>query len=119
MPQSPKAPFRITPVVFHVMLSLADQETHAYRIMKDVDERTRGSIKIGPGSLHFTLAKLLEAGMIEESAHRPDPAMDDSRRKYYRLTDFGREFLSAEATKLADIVEIARGMDLISGAGGR
>lgn len=118
MSQPRKAPFRITPVVFHVMLSLADQETHAYRIMKDVQQRTEGSVNIGPGSLHFTLGKLLEAGMVEESAQRPDAAMDDSRRKYYRLTESGREFLSDEATKLADIVEIAREMNLIAGAEG-
>ncbi len=101
-------PFRITPVVFHVLLALSEGETHGYRIMNEVKERTRGRLKIGPGSLYFTLNRLLEAAMIEEAPKRPVGEGDDSRRRYYRLTDFGREVLESELAILADIVSLAR-----------
>jgi len=116
MTDRPKAPFRMTPVVFHVLLALADEESHAYQIMKDVPERSGGAVEVGPGSLHYTLGKLLEADMIEESDGPEDPD-DDARRKYYRLTARGREILSAEASVLAEIVDSARDRDLISEPG--
>ena len=108
-----RAPFRMTPVVFHVLLSLADGEVHAYGIMKDVSARTSGAISIGPGSLHFTLSKLLDAEMIEESSARPDPEIDDARRKYYQLTTYGRAVLESELGALSDIVELARAKNLV------
>lgn len=108
-----RTPFRITPVVFHVLFSLVDGDAHAYGIMKDVEERTGGSVRIGPGSLHFTLGKLMEAEMISESAERPDPEMDDARRRYYRLTRFGRRVLKSELEILADIVDRARRSRLV------
>ena len=108
-----RAPFRMTPVVFHVLLSLADEEAHAYRIMKEVSDRTDGSVSIGPGSLHFTLSKLLGADMIAESSARPDPNIDDARRKYYALTAYGRAVLRSEVGALSDIVELARAKNLV------
>lgn len=119
MTDRPTTPFRMTPVVFHVLLSLAEGDTHAYQIMKDVPERTGGTIEIGPGSLHFTLGKLLDAELVEESDDRPDPEEDDARRKYYRLTPRGRKVLSAEASLLADIVDFASDQGLITERGGR
>jgi DNA-binding PadR family transcriptional regulator len=113
-PERPKAPFRMTPVVFHVLLSLADGEAHAYRVMKEIATRTDGAVKIGPGSLHFTLSKLLEAAMIVEASERPDRDLDDARRKYYRMTEFGRAVLESEVSTLADIVELARAKDLVA-----
>jgi len=107
----------MTPVVFHVLLSLVEGDSHAYQIMKDVPERTGGALEIGPGSLHFTLTKLRDADLIEESSQRPDPDEDDARRKYYRLTTHGREVLSAEAALLADIVDYASEAGLIADRG--
>lgn len=118
MTDRPETPFRMTPVVFHVLLALAEGDSHAYQIMKDVPERTDGSLEIGPGSLHFTLGKLADAGFIEESAHRPDPEKDDARRKYFRLTAQGREVLRSEASILAGIVDFASEQGLITGRGG-
>lgn len=111
-----KAPFKMTPAVFHVLLAMADGETHGYRIMQEVADRTRGRLKLGPGSLYFTINRLEESDMIVESDVRPDPALDDSRRKYYRLTDYGQAVLEAELETLADIVEVARSKDLIRGS---
>lgn len=118
MTDKPETPFRMTPVVFHVLLALAEGDSHAYQIMKDVPERTDGSLEIGPGSLHFTLGKLSDAGLIEESTARPDPEKDDARRKYFRLTTRGREVLSAEASILAGIVDFATQQGLIAERGG-
>ena len=108
-----KAPFKMTPAVFHVLLAVADGETHGYRIMQEVEGRSRGSVKLGPGSLYFTINRLTDSGMIEESDQRPDPELDDSRRKYYRLTQYGRDVLASELSTLADIVAVARSKDLI------
>lgn len=112
------APFRMTPVVFHVLLALAEGDSHAYQIMKDIPARTDGTLEVGPGSLHFTLGKLLDAGMVKESNERPDPAQDDARRKYYRLTEHGRDILRSEASLLADIVDYASEQGLVGGTGG-
>lgn len=117
MTDRPETPFRMTPVVFHVLLALAEGDNHAYQIMKDVPERTDGAIEIGPGSLHYTLSKLLDAGLVEEPDDRPHPDRDDPRRKYYRLTSRGREVLSAEATLLAEIVDFASEKGLIAERG--
>lgn len=114
MTDRPETPFRMTPVVFHVLLALSEGDNHAYQIMKDIPERTDGAIEIGPGSLHYTLGKLLDAGLVEESADRPRPDEDDPRRRYYRLTTRGRDVLSAEATLLADIVDFASEKGLIA-----
>ena len=110
-----RAPFRMTPVVFHVLLTLADEDAHAYRIMKEVADRTDRTVSVGPGSLHFTLGKLSDAEMIVEAPERPSGEAEDARRKYYALTAFGRAVLEAELETLADIIELARTKKLIPG----
>src|SRR5881394_4235554 len=86
----------MTPPVFHILLTLADGETHGYAIMQEVGRRSGGSVKLGPGTLYGAISRLLEDGLIEESDERPDPEMDDTRRRYYRLSDLGSRVLSAE-----------------------
>ncbi|MDX1395769.1 MAG: PadR family transcriptional regulator [Gemmatimonadota bacterium] len=112
----PKPPFKITPVVFHVLLAMSEDSAHGYRIMQEIEERTRGSIRVGPGSLYFTLNRLQEAGMIRET---PGPEGDDgdARRKYYRLTEFGRAILGSELEVLTEIVELAREKRLLRDEG--
>ena len=107
-------PFKITPAVFHVLLSLADTEAHGYAIMVEVDRRTRGRVKIGPGSLYFTLDRLADAGFIEATEAPADA--DDERRRYYRLTPQGRSLLVAELEVMAEIVESARAKRLLADA---
>jgi DNA-binding PadR family transcriptional regulator len=109
----PNSLLPLTPAVFHVLLALADGERHGYAIMQEVAEHTDGQIKMGPGTLYGTVKRLLEAQLIEESDERPDPHLDDDRRRYYRLTGVGEEVVRAEARRYAEIVEIARGKKLI------
>ncbi len=103
----------LTAAVFHVLLALADGERHGYAIMQDVADNTSGQIKMGPGTLYGTIKRLLEARMIEESDERPDPDLDDERRRYYRLTAFGQRCVRAEARRYAEMAEVARRKRLI------
>jgi len=98
----------LTPAVFHVLLALADGERHGYAVMREVAESTEGRIKMGPGTLYGTIKRLLEAQLIEESDERPDPHLDDERRRYYRLTAIGEQVVRAEARRYSDMVALAR-----------
>ncbi len=99
---------------FHILVSLADRERHGYAVMQDVSERTRGGIRLSPSTLYATIRRLLEDGLIEELAERPDPDCDDERRRYYRLTTLGRAVARAEARRLDQLVRAARAMGLLS-----
>jgi DNA-binding PadR family transcriptional regulator len=109
----PKEMPPLTPAVFHVLLALADGERHGYAIMQEVAASTGGRIKMGPGTLYGTIKRLLEARMIEESDARPDPELDDERRRYYRLTALGQRAARAEALRYAEVAEVARRKRLI------
>jgi DNA-binding PadR family transcriptional regulator len=98
----------LTPVALNVLLALADGERHGYGIMLEVRERTGGKMRLGPGTLYGAIKRLKDAGVIEESAERPDPEADDERRCYYRLTGFGGQVLAAEIARLDDLVRAAR-----------
>jgi DNA-binding PadR family transcriptional regulator len=109
---------RVTPIVLHVLLSLAGADAHAYGIMKDIGDRTGGRLSVGPGSLHYTLTRLLSTRLIEEVDASPADAPDDARRKYFRMTGAGRRVLESELSVWADVVEIARARRLIPGREG-
>jgi DNA-binding PadR family transcriptional regulator len=106
----------LTPAVFHILLALADGEKHGYGIMQEVAAITNGTMRMGPGTLYGTIKRLLEAGLIEESDERPDPALDDERRRYYRLTPFGERVAQAEAARLAMLLNVAHSKRLVQGA---
>lgn len=103
----------LTPAVFHVLLALTDGERHGYAVMREVADHTDGQIKMGPGTLYGTIKRLLEARLIEESDERPDPQLDDERRRYYRLSGLGERVAKAEARRYAEMVKVARGKGLI------
>src|SRR5438270_11875968 len=103
----------LTPAVFHILLSLSDGEKHGYAIMQEVAERTGNALVMGPGTLYGTLKRMLDAGMVEESGERPDPALDDQRRRYYRLTRNGRAAAVKEAGRLETLVRAARAKSLL------
>jgi DNA-binding PadR family transcriptional regulator len=109
----PEALLPLTPAVFHILLALADGERHGYAIMRSVAQTTEGQIKMGPGTLYGTVKRMLEGGLIEESEERPDPELDDERRRYYRLTGLGRRVAEAEAQRYAKLLSVARSKQLI------
>lgn len=93
---------------FHIMLSLAGGEQHGYGIMQEVLERTEQKVRLWPATLYGSIKRLMEADMIEESSKRPEPDLDDARRRYYRLTGFGRRVLDAECERLQELVRTIR-----------
>jgi DNA-binding PadR family transcriptional regulator len=97
----------LTPAVFHILLALAAGEMHGYAIMREVAILSDGQVVVGPGTLYGSIKKLLSAGLIEESSQRPDPDLDDERRRYYRITGEGLAVLRAEADRLARLVRAA------------
>ncbi|CAN5796175.1 PadR family transcriptional regulator [soil metagenome] len=98
----------LTPAVLNILMSLAGGERHGYGIMREVREGTDGMIRLGPGTLYTAIKRLLEGGLIEEADERPDAEIDDQRRRYYRLTDFGQRVISAEVDRLESVVRKAR-----------
>ncbi len=105
----------LTPAVMNILLALADGERHGYGIMREVEGRTGGEARLGPGTLYGSIKRMFADGLIEESDERPDPALDDQRRRYYRITDFGRRVAGAEAERLAGLVRTAREKKLLRG----
>jgi len=114
---NPKKPPILTPAAFHILLVLADGENHGYAIMREIAENTNGKMRLGPGSLYGTIKRMLEDGWIKESVERPDPKLDDERRRYYRLTGIGRKLVQAEAERLEQLVKVARGKKLLPNSG--
>lgn len=104
---NPEELLPLTPPVFHILLALAGEERHGYGIMQDVSEQTGGALQLGPGTLYGCLKRMLAAGLVEESDERPDPELDDERRRYYRMTPLGRRVVRAEARRLAGAVTVA------------
>jgi DNA-binding PadR family transcriptional regulator len=98
----------LTPPVFHILLALADQERHGYGIMQDVAHQTADQLQMGPGTLYGCLKRMLAANLVEEADERPDPALDDERRRYYRLTRAGRTAMRAETERLSAAVAAAK-----------
>ena len=96
------------PVEFHVLLALLEGDQHGYRVMKDLERRSGGRVRVGPATLYDTIGRLEKAGMLAEARERPDPELDDRRRKYYRLTRFGKRVLRAESERLAELISFAR-----------
>jgi DNA-binding PadR family transcriptional regulator len=94
----------LTPAVFHILLSLLQGERHGYAIMQDVAALTGNSFSMGPGTLYGTLKRMLEANLVAEAGERRDPAMNDERRRYYKITDQGRKSALAEAKRLEMLV---------------
>ncbi len=111
--KSPEDLLPLTPPVFHILLALSDGERHGYAIMRQVAADTDGRLQLGPGTLYGCLKRMLAAKLIEESDERPDPELDDERRRYYRITNFGERTVRAEAQRLAASVTAARARRLL------
>ena len=106
-PKSKKPKIRMTPTYFHILLSLVDEEKHGYSVMQEIDQRTNGGLRLRPGSLYWSLNRLLEAELIEEVDSPGEQDQTVERRRYYRLTDAGSELLTQEAEMWAEITRLA------------
>lgn len=98
----------LSPAIHHILLALVDDERHGYAIMLEVSRLTGGATKMGPGTLYGTLKRMLAAGLVEEADERPDPELDDERRRYYRITPLGAKVLRAETSRVSLLVSAAR-----------
>ena len=96
----------LSPASFHILLALAGDELHGYGIMQEIVRQSAGKYRLGPGTLYDNLQRLMEKGLIEETAHRSVPT--DPRRRYYRLTALGRRVLSTEVERLEGVLQEAR-----------
>ena len=118
MPPSTPDPHELLPLpaaMFHILVAVADQDRHGYAIMQDVAARTNGALKLSPGTLYGSIRRMLEEGLIVELSDRQRPDEDDERRRYYRLTAFGRSVAQAEATRLATLLRQAKAVGLAPG----
>jgi DNA-binding PadR family transcriptional regulator len=104
-------PERVPPLsrtAMHVLIAIGPEERHGYAIMREIARMTDGATRLGPGGVYTTIRRLLDDGLIEESDERPDPELDDQRRRYYRLTGLGRAMAAAEVRRLETLVRAAR-----------
>ena len=105
----------LTPPVFHILLALADEERHGYGIMQDVARQTSDTLQMGPGTLYGCIKRMLAAALIEEADERPDPELDDERRRYYRMTSLGQRVVRAETERLARALAAAKSKRVLAG----
>jgi DNA-binding PadR family transcriptional regulator len=98
----------LPPATFHILVALAEEDRHGYAIMQDVTARTGGELKLSAGTLYRSIQRMLEQGLLTEISTRPAPELDDERRRYYRITPFGRAVARAEARRLTQMLKLAR-----------
>jgi DNA-binding PadR family transcriptional regulator len=103
----------LTPPMLHTLVALADGDKHGYAILKEIERRTEGAVRLSAGTLYALLSRATADGLIVETDERPDFALDDERRRYYRLTQLGRRVAVAEIERLESIVEMARQKKLL------
>jgi DNA-binding PadR family transcriptional regulator len=97
----------LTLPVFHMLLALNEGERHGYALKREILHRTGGKLNLASGALYGSVSKMLEQGLIEESGDRPDPHLDDERRRYYRVTPLGQRVAAAESARLRQLVRLA------------
>jgi DNA-binding PadR family transcriptional regulator len=112
---TPESFLPLTPAMFNILLALADGEKHGYAIMLEVEANTQGAVKMGPGTLYGSIKRMLASSLIEECDERPDPALDDERRRYYRLSGLGQQVLRLEAERLERQVRVAHFKQVLDG----
>ena len=102
----------LPPATFHILVALADEDRHGYAVIKDVAARTGGRLRLSPGTLYRSIDRMVQQGLIREINSRPAREMDDQRRRYYRITPFGREVALAESRRLTQMLDLARARGL-------
>jgi len=107
----------LKPTMFEILLVLAGEDLHGYAIVKQLEERSGGALRLEPANLYRTLRTMIDRDLIAETDRRPDTKLDDQRRRYFHITKFGREVARAEAGRLERLVEDARKQRLLAGGG--
>jgi DNA-binding PadR family transcriptional regulator len=115
MAPDPQTLIPLPPATFHILMSVAEEDRHGYAIIQDVEARTGGALKLSAGTLYRSIQRMLEQGLLKETQERPDPEMDDERRRYYRITPFGQAVARAEANRLTQLVKLARACGFATG----
>jgi DNA-binding PadR family transcriptional regulator len=105
---NPSALLPLQAATFHILMAVAEEDKHGYAVIQEVAGRTGGELKLSAGTLYRSIQRMLEQGLIVETRERPAPEHDDERRRYYRITDYGRAVARAEARRLAQLVKLAR-----------
>ncbi len=105
---APESLLPLPPATLHILMALAEEDRHGYAIMELVAQRTEGAVRLSPGTLYRSIQRMLEQGLLVEPAERPAPEDDDERRRYYRITSFGRAVARAETIRLTGLVRLAR-----------
>ena len=100
--------------VFQVLLSLYESDRHGYAIIRDVEERTNGEVGLSTSTLYGAIQRMMRDGLVERSDERPDPELDDERRRYYRITDFGKQVAKAEAQRIERLAKIVKRSQLLT-----
>ena len=104
----PESLLPLPPATFHILIAVAEEDRHGYAILQDVEERTGGELRLSAGTLYRSIQRMLEQGLLVETKERPAPELDDERRRYYRITPFGRAVARAEARRLSQLVRMAK-----------
>ena len=112
---NPDALLPLPPATFHILIALSDEDRHGYAIMQEVAARTGNAVRLTAATLYRTIQRLLDQRLIVEVKERPAPELDDERRRYYRLTPFGKEVARAEARRLAQMLSLARAKGIATG----
>lgn len=113
--KTPQSLAPLTPAVFYILLALAGGDKHGYEIMKHVKQDSHGTVTMGTGTLYGSIKRMLASDLIEEAGERPAPALDDERRRYYRLTELGRRAFVAELQRYHEVVSLAHQRRLFPG----
>lgn len=112
MSADPESLLPLPPATFHILLALADQDRHGYAVLQDIEARTGGALRLSAGTLYRSIARMVEQALIAEVTRRPPADSGDERRRYYRITPFGRAVARAEMARLAQLVRMARARGL-------
>ena len=104
----PESLLPLPAAVFHILMAVADDDRHGYAIIQEVISRTSGDVRLSPGTLYRSVQRMLEQDLIVEIQDRPAPELDDERRRYYRISSFGKKVATAEVQRLSSLVKLAR-----------
>jgi DNA-binding PadR family transcriptional regulator len=111
----PESLLPLPSATFHILMAVAAEDRHGYAIIQDVEQRTGGKLRLSAGTLYRSIQRMLEQGLLVETNERPAPELDDERRRYYRITEFGTQTARAELARLSELVTMAQASGFATG----